>query len=762
MAVIEIAKIQVRRGQENTTGIPQLDSGEFGWAEDTENLYIGKRIVDGAADDNNTRILTENDLNFFKLAVQNTGTVNSQYTYRWPVSLANSGAVGAYINSTSTTIQAKLDSFDPSLTDFGVIPSFTATDITIPLQTAIQTLFNNGTFNDWRRTDARRQLLIPPGNYQISSTIQLPPYTSLLGAGPDQTTITFIAPQATTVNVTTSATVITSGTNTTTIFVTGTNFVQSLFWLTGGDHITGTGIPANTQILNFQVTSTGTYLNLQFIGGATSATVTATELVSISGSYSLANMFQTVDAAGNVFNSNLMQSGIQAAKDVFIEGMTLQFTNTATISNSSLLSIDNVKTAKIRNVKFTTQYDTTSTSTYGITTHGVGLSIRGSGGGVYAGDANLCQDIFVEDCVFDGLYQGIVTTGSVVRTVINDNLFSNLYNGVVFSSTGTTISPSNASITRNRFRSIVQQGVYVGPSPGNNIIQTNHVSSENFFVQVGNGLDGNNSVILDDKVTTSTGATAILTFLAPGNKSVNDQFYRRTVGNTTTDSTWYYNPIIEGRACLDDGNAFTATSVAGTVTPFVRIPINNHVQEVNMRYQLTNADLARVGNLLINVAQDGSTSVTDTFNYSQSLQSVPNGGGVFPVIANSGVGVFAVDTGAHPLFATLTNNALAAQNWYIVGDGVGYGSGIAAQLTGVSPGPGNIAIFNAQVSPALDFSVTLPGGAPANSYSLYTTDSAPSNFQTQANVDRNYVTVEITNGSGIANYELEYQLNILG
>ena len=40
MAVIEIAKIQVRRGQENLTGIPQLAPGEFGWAEDTENLSI--------------------------------------------------------------------------------------------------------------------------------------------------------------------------------------------------------------------------------------------------------------------------------------------------------------------------------------------------------------------------------------------------------------------------------------------------------------------------------------------------------------------------------------------------------------------------------------------------------------------------------------------------------------------------------------------------------------------------------------------------
>lgn len=62
MSVIEIAKIQIRRGQENIGGMPQLSPGEFGWAEDTQHLYIGKSITEGAVDNNNTRILTEVDL----------------------------------------------------------------------------------------------------------------------------------------------------------------------------------------------------------------------------------------------------------------------------------------------------------------------------------------------------------------------------------------------------------------------------------------------------------------------------------------------------------------------------------------------------------------------------------------------------------------------------------------------------------------------------------------------------------------------------
>ena len=114
MAIIEIAKIQVRRGQENQTGMPQLDSGEFGWAEDTEHLYIGKRIADGAVDDNNTRILTENDLvNIFSLIAPGS-SVASTSTYKYRDTLPT-----GYINSVITSIGNKLDD-SANLTDWGI------------------------------------------------------------------------------------------------------------------------------------------------------------------------------------------------------------------------------------------------------------------------------------------------------------------------------------------------------------------------------------------------------------------------------------------------------------------------------------------------------------------------------------------------------------------------------------------------------------------------------------------------------------------
>jgi hypothetical protein len=194
MAVFEIAKIQVRRGQENQTGIPQLDPGEFGWAEDTEHLYIGKRIVEGANSDENSRILTEKDYdNLFAIVSSNLGgTVSSTstvYRYRdtlkYPTPLA----------STGSHFSTKLDTF-VNLVDF-IPPSVLITwsqttgatlDITNYLETAIQNLYAS------TLTNMQRTLNIPAGNFTVNTNrtekaIKLPPYTSLVGQGPGITTL---------------------------------------------------------------------------------------------------------------------------------------------------------------------------------------------------------------------------------------------------------------------------------------------------------------------------------------------------------------------------------------------------------------------------------------------------------------------------------------------------------------------------------------------------------------------------------------------
>ena len=75
MAVVQISRIQLRRGQKNQgSGLPQLASGEMGWAIDTRELFIGNGSVsEGAPTVGNTKILTQYD-DIFALA--------NSYAYR--------------------------------------------------------------------------------------------------------------------------------------------------------------------------------------------------------------------------------------------------------------------------------------------------------------------------------------------------------------------------------------------------------------------------------------------------------------------------------------------------------------------------------------------------------------------------------------------------------------------------------------------------------------------------------------------------------
>jgi hypothetical protein len=185
MAVIEIAKIQVRRGQENQTGLPTLAGGEFAWAADTEHLYIGLRREDGGSRDANVRILTENDeRNFFNIAAS-----SSTYIYR--------DASDITLNLTDPgfeverSIQDKLDDI-VNIKDFGAVPNG-INDNTAVIQEAIHRLFSAWTtssaYNLYGGIAPRKKLYFPSGVYKITDTIFIPAYTTIVGEGKGQTII---------------------------------------------------------------------------------------------------------------------------------------------------------------------------------------------------------------------------------------------------------------------------------------------------------------------------------------------------------------------------------------------------------------------------------------------------------------------------------------------------------------------------------------------------------------------------------------------
>ena len=183
MAVIEIAKIQVRRGQENQTGIPALAGGEFAWAADTERLFIGLRRDDGGSRDANVEILTENHLkNFFQVSF-----TTSTYTYRDGSASSTLGISGITAeNGTNDeivrTIQAKLDDI-VNVQDFGVYGNGSDWDLR-RLQLTIDRLFlNTGRYN----VDPAKKLYFPAGTYYITGTVYIPAYTNIIGDGVGKT-----------------------------------------------------------------------------------------------------------------------------------------------------------------------------------------------------------------------------------------------------------------------------------------------------------------------------------------------------------------------------------------------------------------------------------------------------------------------------------------------------------------------------------------------------------------------------------------------
>jgi hypothetical protein len=175
MAVIQISKIQVRRGAISDQALPQLASGEFGWAVDTQQLFIGNgSVAEGSPAVGNTEILTERSI--FDVLTNFTSTV---YTYRGH-NPAISIQTGPDANHPiERTLQHRLDE-SVSVLSFGAFT--TASNFTEALQRAVNENFKTGR--------EQKILRIPSGTYFSTGTVNLT-YTNciLVGDGIDRTVI---------------------------------------------------------------------------------------------------------------------------------------------------------------------------------------------------------------------------------------------------------------------------------------------------------------------------------------------------------------------------------------------------------------------------------------------------------------------------------------------------------------------------------------------------------------------------------------------
>lgn len=159
MAVVQISKIQVRRGQKNSgIGIPQLSSAEFAWAIDTQELYIGNgSVAEGAPYVGNTKILTEKD-NILSLA--------SSYTFAYDdLSISE---------SLPRSLQSKIDEVQVSVKDFGANGDGS---------TSCNTAFTNAFTELFRNTNDnyKKVLIVPNGEYLFTEDLKIPSGTIIRG-----------------------------------------------------------------------------------------------------------------------------------------------------------------------------------------------------------------------------------------------------------------------------------------------------------------------------------------------------------------------------------------------------------------------------------------------------------------------------------------------------------------------------------------------------------------------------------------------------
>ena len=184
MAVVQISRIQIRRGKKDGpkqddpetgwTGV-KLASAEMAWCVDSQQLYIGNgETSEGAPRVGNTEILTRKS-NLFDIA--------------------NTYGYGRVHTDVRRTLQQRLDE-RVNAESFGVVPvisgdSSTSTIIqetnrTNAIQQAINRLYLDSVQGDGR-PDIRAILEFGPGIYEFNSPIYIHSFTHIVGAGPKRT-----------------------------------------------------------------------------------------------------------------------------------------------------------------------------------------------------------------------------------------------------------------------------------------------------------------------------------------------------------------------------------------------------------------------------------------------------------------------------------------------------------------------------------------------------------------------------------------------
>jgi hypothetical protein len=505
MAVIQISRIQVRRGKADSptpSGLPQLASGEIGWAIDDQRLWIGSGSVEeGAPAVENVEILTKAGFR----EILNSFTA-SNYTYR--LENLNNGQPIYPIGASTRTIQQKLDDTPVNITDFGVsfnqgnaVADNGSLDETIAQ--AIASLYYEG----GAEPSVAPALNFPAGTYLLTATIYVPPYAVIKGAGKGKTT--------------------------------------------------------------FIMTSTNTAI-LQTVGITPSNTV---------ASYA---EFSSVDTD--------MQP-----QNISVSGFTFKHANSVLPAQAGqMVLVDWARNTTIKDCEFVGTYNTASS----VSASNSAIELR----------YTLVENVAVDNCSFNGLAFPIVSQYDINDVKISNSTFDTASEGIqlgtnITGSNDQVTGPTNVKISNNSFSYIQKSGVHVGSSIG---INSNVITSQNTFVNVGNNCRGDNHA-----------SDPVINFQSSGNKSIGDIFDRFDnvqVGGSAHNTVQY--PLVKGHATITTSvpaKVALGTSATAQVMLVVPLDTSSNVTAVT-DYVLSKATVMRTGKLFMNV-YNGVVSTKDEYAY---------------------------------------------------------------------------------------------------------------------------------------------------
>ena len=491
MAVVQISRIQIRRGKINSgTGLPQLASGEMAWSVDSQELWIGNGSVsEGSPAVGVTKIITANDLSF------NNNLLNLvQHLYR-----ANDTTIQTGPDNNLPVLRPLQDWFDDQVNakDFGAVIDGVVDD-TAALQRAVDQLFLNPATKASANTAAgytrRRRLELPAGKYIISSPVFLPSYTTLVGAGTDKTLI-YYNPVSTIVATTTAL-------NKTVITAQATTLMV-------GALITGTGIPVGTTVISV-VAGTSLYLSAYTTSGTT-----GNFTITLAGA-----AFQTVNDASNIGSPSPLTAtdSTNQTRGVTIKDLSI----TTPTGINPCLQLDAVRDSVFENLHLT--------GTWGGVVNPLSTGIKLNAlSSLITCEHNIFRNIKLESFTY-----GVFAKQDTLNNSFEDCLVTDAYHGFSLgtgadgSTVGQQYGPRETTIATTKFINIKKYAVYVERGTGNT---TNNCR----YYNVGCNGGGNALYATYPQVY----------FGSYGNTSINDRS-DRVDDLSSTNLTTVYKPEISG------------------------------------------------------------------------------------------------------------------------------------------------------------------------------------------------------------------------